>query len=89
MGCSFRPFPRAIKQITRKLDGIMTLPWMAAKILLRPVAELRPHAGNKIREDRYLFDQHRQARMGGAAERRGGGEKRRQPRVASPPPPPA
>ncbi len=24
----------------------MTLPWMAAKILLRPVAELRPHAGN-------------------------------------------
>src|SRR4051812_2265272 len=24
----------------------MTLPWMAAKIVLRPVAELRPHAGN-------------------------------------------
>ncbi len=24
----------------------MTLPWMAAKILLRPVVELRPHAGN-------------------------------------------
>ena len=24
----------------------MTLPWMAATILLRPVAELRPHAGN-------------------------------------------
>ncbi len=24
----------------------MTLPWMAAKILLRPVAELRPHTGN-------------------------------------------
>ncbi|MCZ8150137.1 MAG: ParB/Srx family N-terminal domain-containing protein [Roseomonas sp.] len=24
----------------------MMLPWMAAKILLRPVAELRPHAGN-------------------------------------------
>ncbi|WP_226381405.1 ParB/Srx family N-terminal domain-containing protein [Falsiroseomonas ponticola] len=24
----------------------MTLPWMAAKILLRPVAELRAHAGN-------------------------------------------
>ncbi len=24
----------------------MTLPWMAAKILLRPVAELRPHVGN-------------------------------------------
>ena len=24
----------------------MTLPWMAAKILLHPVAELRPHAGN-------------------------------------------
>ncbi len=24
----------------------MTLPWMAAKILLRPVAVLRPHAGN-------------------------------------------
>ena len=24
----------------------MTLPWMAAKILLRPAAELRPHAGN-------------------------------------------
>jgi len=24
----------------------MTLPWMAAKILLRPVAQLRPHAGN-------------------------------------------
>ncbi len=24
----------------------MTLPWMAAKMLLRPLAELRPHAGN-------------------------------------------
>ena len=24
----------------------MTLPWMAAKIVLRPVGELRPHAGN-------------------------------------------
>lgn len=24
----------------------MTLPWMAAKILLRPLADLRPHAGN-------------------------------------------
>ena len=24
----------------------MTLPWMAAKIVLRPAAELRPHAGN-------------------------------------------
>ena len=24
----------------------MTLPWMAAKILLRPLAELRPHTGN-------------------------------------------
>ena len=24
----------------------MMFPWMAAKILLRPVAELRPHAGN-------------------------------------------
>ncbi len=24
----------------------MSLPWMAAKIVLRPVAELRPHAGN-------------------------------------------
>ena len=24
----------------------MTLPWMAAKILLRPVAELRAHPGN-------------------------------------------
>ena len=24
----------------------MTLPWMAAKILLRPVAEMRPDAGN-------------------------------------------
>ena len=24
----------------------MTLPWMAAKILLRPVAELRAHSGN-------------------------------------------
>ena len=24
----------------------MTLPWMAAKILLRPVPVLRPHAGN-------------------------------------------
>ena len=28
------------------LDGPMTLPWMAAKILLRPVAELRAHSGN-------------------------------------------
>src|SRR4051812_6422716 len=27
-------------------DGPMTLPWMAAKILLRPVAELRAHSGN-------------------------------------------
>jgi hypothetical protein len=24
----------------------MTLPWMAAKILLLPMAELRPHAGS-------------------------------------------
>ena len=24
----------------------MTLPWMAAKIVLRPVGELRAHAGN-------------------------------------------
>jgi hypothetical protein len=24
----------------------MTLPWMAAKIVLRPAAELRRHAGN-------------------------------------------
>jgi DNA modification methylase len=36
----------AALQTTCKPDGIMTLPWMAAKILLRPVAELRPHAGN-------------------------------------------
>ena len=28
------------------LDGPMTLPWMAAKILLRPVTELRAHSGN-------------------------------------------
>ncbi|MEY4915413.1 MAG: hypothetical protein RJA02_1682, partial [Armatimonadota bacterium] len=40
------PRRAAALQTTCKPDGIMTLPWMAAKILLRPVAELRPHAGN-------------------------------------------
>ena len=38
--------PRHALPIPRTLDGIMTLPGMAAKILLRPVAELRPHSGN-------------------------------------------
>ena len=28
----------------------MSLPWMAAKIALRPVADLRPHAGNPLPE---------------------------------------
>ena len=47
-----------------------------AMAICKPLGELRPHAGNKIRKDQSLFDQRRQARMGGAAER-GGGENRR------------
>ncbi len=35
----------------------MTLPWMAAKIVLRPVADLRPHAGNARLHDAAQIEQ--------------------------------
>ncbi len=43
-----------------------------AMAIWKPLGELRPHAGNKIRKDQSLFDQRRQAGMGGAAAARTG-----------------